>query len=130
MSYATEKVKVGRDAVVVAVLKVDRCTQSYGVAPCAAAIGVTGTQRCFNTCKTCQDLTHYAPVPKSYAFSNRPIAPRARSIALAIGGQTGKYSTSYDALTFPNIALGDTWALDGIPLDRIRARIVPTYVIT
>jgi hypothetical protein len=32
------------------------CANTYGTAPCTAAVGVTGDQRCFNTRRTCQDL--------------------------------------------------------------------------
>lgn len=31
------------------------CSLTYGVAPCAAALGVTGDAKCFNTLATCQD---------------------------------------------------------------------------
>lgn len=41
-------------------IDVSICSLTYGTAPCAAAIGVTGTQRCFNTRGSSQDLTHYA----------------------------------------------------------------------
>lgn len=36
------------------------CSLAYGVAPCAAAVGVTGPAKCFNTRATCQDKDHYA----------------------------------------------------------------------
>lgn len=32
----------------------------YGVAPCTAAVGVTGDAKCFNTLATCQDPANYA----------------------------------------------------------------------
>jgi hypothetical protein len=35
------------------------CTRAYGVAPCTASIPTTGTRKCFNTKKTCQDRAHY-----------------------------------------------------------------------
>lgn len=31
------------------------CANTYGTSPCTAAVGVTGTDRCFNTKRTCQD---------------------------------------------------------------------------
>lgn len=37
----------------------DSCSLDYGVAPCAASIGVTGSIKCFNTIGTCQDLPNY-----------------------------------------------------------------------
>ncbi len=36
------------------------CALSYGVAPCMAALGVTGEARCFNSVGTCQDRENYA----------------------------------------------------------------------
>jgi hypothetical protein len=36
-----------------------RCALSYGEAPCQAALGVTGTHKCYNTDGTCQDLPNY-----------------------------------------------------------------------
>ena len=35
------------------------CSLAYGVAPCAAAIGVTGDAKCLNSKATCQDKAHY-----------------------------------------------------------------------
>lgn len=36
-----------------------RCQLTYGNAPCTAQIGVTGTIKCFNTARTCQDRENY-----------------------------------------------------------------------
>lgn len=35
------------------------CSREYGVAPCTAEIGVTGTAKCYNTFATCQDKANY-----------------------------------------------------------------------
>lgn len=40
-------------------MDLDRCSLTYGVAPCMAALGVTGTTRCFNTRRTCQDRENF-----------------------------------------------------------------------
>ena len=32
-----------------------RCSRTYGVAPCAAVLGTTGDDKCFNSRKSCQD---------------------------------------------------------------------------
>lgn len=37
----------------------DRCTRTYGSAPCTAALGTTGERKCFNTFATCQDQANY-----------------------------------------------------------------------
>lgn len=42
-------------------LRYPKCSRTYGTAPCTAAIGVTGTDRCYNTLATCQDRENYDP---------------------------------------------------------------------
>lgn len=41
-------------------IDVSICSLTYGVAPCTAAVGVTGAQKCFNTLGSCQDRANYA----------------------------------------------------------------------
>lgn len=50
-------------------LDMDRCQEVYGVAPCAAALGTTGTAKCFNTRPNCQDPDNYNPAPFTYRFA-------------------------------------------------------------
>ena len=57
MTFAQQS---GREPVVVVEIDQDRCSRTYGVAPCAAALGVTGDQKCFNTIISCQDEDNYA----------------------------------------------------------------------
>lgn len=40
-------------------IDIDYCGNTYGTAPCTAALGVTGDKKCFNGQKTCQDLANY-----------------------------------------------------------------------
>lgn len=47
------------DVVTVVEVDVPVCTLTYGVAPCAAALGVTGDAKCFNTLATCQDRANF-----------------------------------------------------------------------
>jgi len=47
-------------------IKPDRCTNTYGVAPCTAA-GAAGTE-CYNTFGSCQDKPNYVRGTKSYHF--------------------------------------------------------------
>lgn len=50
---------IGREPFVIVEIDQDFCNLTYGIAPCTAAIGVTGTQKCFNTAQTCQDRANY-----------------------------------------------------------------------
>lgn len=49
----------GKEAVVIVELVQDFCHLTYGIAPCAAALGVTGDNKCYNTYRTCQSATNY-----------------------------------------------------------------------
>lgn len=44
---------------IVVEIDLPRCANTYGTAPCTAAVGVTGDQKCFNTRRTCQDTPNY-----------------------------------------------------------------------
>lgn len=50
---------VGREPVIYAQIDQDLCNLTYSVAPCEAALGVTGDEKCFNTRATCQDPDNY-----------------------------------------------------------------------
>ena len=50
-------------------IDVDRCTLTYGVSPCTAAIPTTGNRKCYNTRATCQDLPNYDPAPSTIRFA-------------------------------------------------------------
>ncbi|WP_442577868.1 hypothetical protein ACSBOB_20185 [Mesorhizobium sp. ASY16-5R] len=74
--YDTLRVKVGRRPITVVELDLDFCTRTYGVAPCTAAVGVTGPQKCFNTFATCQDSANYSKGSKTYKFTEpNPMLP-------------------------------------------------------
>jgi hypothetical protein len=46
------------------------CERVYGTGLCVAALGTTGTHKCFNTRKTCQDPANYSPtVIKVHRFA-------------------------------------------------------------
>lgn len=40
-------------------LDINYCSLNYGVAPCTAALGVTGSDKCYNSLATCQDLPNF-----------------------------------------------------------------------
>jgi hypothetical protein len=50
-------------------IDVDFCANVYGVAPCQAALGVTGDDKCFNTLKTCQDRLNFINDPATIRFA-------------------------------------------------------------
>lgn len=49
----------GREPFTVVTIEQDLCSRTYSIAPCVAALGVTGTDKCFNTRPTCQDPDNY-----------------------------------------------------------------------
>lgn len=46
----------------------DFCSLTYGVAPCTASIPTTGSAKCYNTRKTCQDTTNFTNEPVTLRF--------------------------------------------------------------
>ncbi len=61
MTYDDQKQKMGREPVHYVEIFFTRCQLTYGIAPCTAAIGVTGPQKCFNTFGSCQDTANFDP---------------------------------------------------------------------
>lgn len=51
----SSRTTIGRQPITVIEIDQDQCQLTYGVAPCTAALGVTGEHKCFNTFRTCQD---------------------------------------------------------------------------
>lgn len=45
------------------------CQEAYDVLPCEAELGTTGTKKCYNTRRTCQDAPNYNPADKTLKFS-------------------------------------------------------------
>lgn len=68
MSYTSESAKYGRIPTVFVELDMDFCANTYGIAPCNAAIGVTGTSKCYNTYATCQNKANFNKIIKTYRF--------------------------------------------------------------
>jgi hypothetical protein len=44
------------------------CDNTYGVAPCTAVVGVSGTTKCYNTRATCQDRENYIVTDRDITF--------------------------------------------------------------
>lgn len=57
----TTRDTVGREPIVIVEIDQVLCAETYGFAPCTAALGVTGERRCFNTSPTCQDTANFNP---------------------------------------------------------------------
>jgi hypothetical protein len=51
----SDKSTIGRQPITIVEVDQDRCTLTYGTSPCAAALGVTGEHKCYNTFRSCQD---------------------------------------------------------------------------
>src|SRR5690625_2769645 len=67
----------GRKPVTIVELDQDRCTRVYGVAPCQAALGVTGERKCFNALAGCQDPANYNKGTLTLRFTDaRSTIPR------------------------------------------------------
>lgn len=69
MSYSDLANSLGRQAVQIVELYLPKCTRTYGTAPCTAAVGVTGTDRCYNTRSSCQDSTNFSQTTQVYRFA-------------------------------------------------------------
>jgi hypothetical protein len=50
-------------------IELKKCSRVYGVAPCTASVGTTGTQKCFNTRVTCQDKPNLNEAPVIVRYS-------------------------------------------------------------
>ena len=59
---------VGREPLQIVEIEQPFCNLEYGVSPCTAEVGVTGSIKCFNTAKTCQDTANYDQSPLKLRF--------------------------------------------------------------
>lgn len=60
--------ELSRQPVTIVEMDPDYCSLNYGESPCTASIGVTGSQKCFNTYRTCQDYDNYNNEPQTLRF--------------------------------------------------------------
>lgn len=77
----TDPDTIGREPFTIVEIDQDQCTLVYGVAPCEAELGVTGTIKCFNTLISCQDEPHYTKGTLTLRFC-RPSSDLPRDINL------------------------------------------------
>lgn len=69
--FSELRVRMGRKPVTVVELDLDTCAHVYGTAPCNAAVGVTGSAKCFNTFKTCQSRPNFEKRVKTYRLTTQ-----------------------------------------------------------
>jgi hypothetical protein len=66
-----------REPVTFVEIDMDRCSRTWGVAPCTAAIGPEVRRKCFNTFATCRAKDAFASAPYTLRFcENRPNLPK------------------------------------------------------
>lgn len=98
MSLATERKRDGREPFILVEWDLDYCSLSYGNSPCTAVLGVTGSDKCYNTRNIdadCQDIPNYASSTKTYKFcslrANHPqgldYAPCVESVSTVVDGE-------------------------------------------
>lgn len=82
----------GREPKQICEIHQEKCANTCGVAPCTAALGVTGSEKCFNTFKTCQDPDNYDGSdvqilrfvkPQANAPGDEYLIPSLRSVSTA-----------------------------------------------
>lgn len=56
-------------AITLVEIDIDRCSLTYGSSPCTASIPSTGDNKCFNSRKTCQDVSNINLTTKTVTFS-------------------------------------------------------------
>lgn len=101
MSYDELKKEFGKQAVQFIELRLERCSLTYGLAPCTAAIGTTGTKKCFNTFGTCQDQPNFASQPVKYRFSTTRLWTRGQGPQLT--GEPPTFPTLVSVNTAPTV---------------------------
>ncbi len=73
MTYETSRKEMGRKPLTILEIDVAVCSLTYGIAPCTAAIGTTGADKCYNCVSSCQDVTNYTPEEKTFRFVDQMI---------------------------------------------------------
>jgi len=55
----TSETTFGREPITIVEIDQDFCSLTYGISPCEAVLGTTGSIKCFNTLRTCQDPVNF-----------------------------------------------------------------------
>lgn len=59
MASLSDRNTIGREPITIIEIDQDFCSLRYGVSPCEAALGVTGSTKCYNTIASCQDEANF-----------------------------------------------------------------------
>ena len=60
---------LSREPLQIVEIDVDSCSLTYGTGACTAVLGTSGTRKCFNTYKTCQDTANFAATTLTLRFA-------------------------------------------------------------
>lgn len=87
----------------ISIIEIDlpKCANDYGQAPCTAAVGVTGEQKCFNCLNTCQDTPNYSATTETVRYS-KPSTNIPENFPMTVGNIE---AISYSA---PVLKLGES----------------------
>ncbi len=102
-----------REPYVVVELEQDQCRLLYGESPCTAALGTTGTRKCYNTRLTCQDTENYdsSTMLKDTSASAKDVKPQGWDVST-----TGEVEASFDIGSDDVTPLGSFFKPDGMKL--------------
>ena len=96
----------GRETIVIIELEQDQCRLLYGESPCTAALGTTGTRKCYNTRSTCQDRENY---------DSKPVVSDSEAVPQNISS-AGPVEASFDVSTEDATPVGLAFKSDGTKL--------------
>lgn len=77
--------ELGKKPIQIVEIDLPQCTRTYGSAPCTAILGTTGTRKCFNSIKTCQDTANFLAADLTLRFArNQSGLPKGQTIFPAL----------------------------------------------
>ena len=78
---------LGRELIQIVEFDIERCSLTYGNAPCTAVLGTSGVRKCYNTFFTCQDTPNFTTSTETLRFAqNVDGLPRSSRIYPAMSG--------------------------------------------
>ena len=86
MTFESNASKSGAEPVYLVSIQAPQCINIYGSSPCAASVGVTGDQKCFNTRATCQDPANINVIQNSYYTFIEPVAEMPKIVNPVVAG--------------------------------------------